>query len=142
TFIVFGTLQNPKFDPADTFRGTTELKIETVVKSHEYLKGKDTITLNRYIPLDPKAPAKYLVFCDVFNGKLDAYRGVALKPDSKIAEYLQGALKVKDQDAPTRLAYFFNYLDSPDLDISNDAYGEFANADYKDYRPLAAKLPA
>jgi hypothetical protein len=142
TFIVFGTLSNPQFDPAATFQGTTDLKIETVVKEHEYIKGKDTITLNRYVAVDPKTPTKYLVFCDVFNGKLDAYRGVALKSDSKIAEYLQGALKIKEKDPPTRLAYFFNYLDSPDIDISNDAYGEFANADYKDYRPLAAKLPA
>jgi hypothetical protein len=141
-FIVFGTLTNPKFDPAAQFQGTTDLVIEQVVKPDDYLKDKKSIELNRYLPVDKSTTTKYLVFCDIFNGRLDAYRGVALRSDSKIAEYLKGALEVKNKDIVTRLRYFFDYLDSGDIDISNDAYLEFALADYKDYRPLAAKLPA
>ncbi len=138
--IVFGTLSNPKYDPAHPFQGTTDLNVETVVKAHDYLGDKKILTLNRYIPIEKENKGKYLVFCDVFNGKLDAYRGVLLRADSKIADYLKGALKVKDKDVTTRLGYFFPYLDSPDIDIANDAYSEFALADYKDYRPLAEKL--
>ena len=140
--IVFGTLTNPQYDAAHPFQGTTDLSIETVVKHHDFLGDKKVITLNRYIPIDKENKGKYLVFCDVFNGKLDAYRGVLLRADSQIAGYLKGALKVKDKDAPTRLAYFFPYLDSADIDIANDAFSEFALADYKDYRPLAEKLSA
>jgi hypothetical protein len=141
TFIVFGTLTNPKFDPAAQFQGTTDLVIESVVKPHDYLKGKKNIELNRYMPVDKGSSLKYLVFCDIFNGKLDAYRGVALRADSKIADYLKGALEVKNKDVVTRLRFFFQYLDSGDIDIANDAYLEFALADYRDYRPLAEKLP-
>ena len=35
-----------------------------------------------------------------------------------------------------------NFLDSSDLEVSNDSYKEFANADYKDYRDMARGLPA
>ena len=139
--ILWGTPTNPQLDPAAEFRGTTDLQIETVVKDHAFLAGRKTITLNRYISVDPKNPVKYLVFCDIFNGKLDAYRGVALKPDSRIAEYLKGSLKIKDKDTPTKLAYFFQYLDSAELDVASDAFAEFANADYKDFRVVADKLP-
>jgi hypothetical protein len=135
--IVFGALTNP-----NVVQGTTDLEIETVIKSHEFLGKKKTLTLNRFIPVEKDKPVKYLVFCDVFKDKLDAYRGVALKPGSKIAEYLKGALEVRDKDVNTRLAYFFKYLDSEEYDLANDAFGEFANADYKDYRSLAEKLPA
>src|SRR5262249_52962510 len=139
--ILWGTPTNPQLDPTAEFRGTTDLQIETVVKDHAFLAGRKTITLNRYISVDPKNPVKYLVFCDIFNGKLDAYRGVALKPDSKIAEYLKGSLKIKDKDTPTKLAYFFQYLASPELAVASDAFAEFANADYKAFRVVAENLP-
>jgi len=140
--IVFGTLTNPQYDPAQPLQGTTDLKVELVVKPHAYLGDKKVLTLNRYIPVDKENKGKYLVFCDVFNGKLDAYRGVLLRADSQIGDYLKGALELKDKDLATRLNYFFKYLDSPDIDIANDAFAEFAMADYKDYRPLAEKLSA
>ncbi len=139
-FIVFGKLANPKFDPNASLQGTTDLNIEIVIKPHSFLKDKKTITLNRYIPVTKDDTSKYLVFCDVYNGKLDAYRGVQLKAGSKIADYLKGALAVKDKDATARLAYFFKYLDCDEYDLSNDAFGEFANAPYSDYRDLAKKL--
>src|SRR6266436_2308389 len=67
--ILWGTPTNPQLDPAAEFRGTTDLQIETVVKDHAFLAGRKTITLNRYISVDAKNPVKYLVFCDIFNGK-------------------------------------------------------------------------
>jgi hypothetical protein len=84
---------------------------------------------------------KLLVFCDVYKGQLDPYRGTPFKSDSRIAKYLQGALGLKDKDVATRLRFFFDYLDDVDPEISEDAIKEFGNVDYKDYRPVAEKLP-
>jgi hypothetical protein len=67
---------------------------------------------------------------------------VPVRKDSRLPEYLKGALNVQGQPIAKRLRFFFNFLDSPDLEISNDAYKEFANADYKDYRDMAKSLPA
>jgi hypothetical protein len=142
-FILYGTFGNAKRDPNDpgSSKGTTELAIDAVIKSHALVKGKKVFTIPRFVPPDAK-PTKYLVFFNVVNGDVDPYRGVAVTPDSKLPEYVRGALEVKQKDTVTRLKYFFNYLESPDIEISGDAYNEFAFAEYKDVRQLAPALPA
>ena len=140
--VLYGKLENAKLDPNGGFGGgTTELTIDTVVKKHEILGDKKMIVLPKYVPTDNK-DSKFLVFCDVFQGKVDPYRGVPVKGTSDMVKYLKGALEVKDQKVDKRLPYFFNYLDNADLEIANDAYKEFGNADYKDYRDMAKGLPA
>ena len=44
----------------------------------------------------------------------------------------------KESKPAERLAYFAKFLEYPDQMISEDAYGEFANADYKDIKDVAA----
>ncbi len=141
SMVLVGTLSNAKLTDSATAEGTTDLVIESVIKKNEIVDGKKVVTLPKYIPGDDKK-YKFLVFCDVFKGKIDPYRGVAVKADCDIATYLKGAVEVKDEKAAKRLAYFFKYLDSPEVEVSNDAYKEFANADYKDYKDMAKALPA
>ncbi len=140
--IIFGTLSNAKRDATEFGKGTTDMTIEMVVKDHAFIKDQKKVILPRYVPPDPKNPTKYLVFCEVFKGQLDPYRGEAVPPDSKIAEYLKGAIAVRDKDAATRLMYFFKYLDAAEATISMDAFMEFASADYKDEAAIAPKLSA
>lgn len=141
SMVLFGTLANAKLDPAGDFGGSTDLVVEAVIKDNEILGGKKTISLPRYIPPDPANPVKYLVFCDVFKGKIDPYRGIALPLQTDIVKYLKGAVAVKDKSVSERLRYFFDYLDNTDPEINGDAFREFSNADYKDYREMAVKLP-
>ena len=138
--IVFGTMTNAKRDPNEFGKGTTDLVIEVVVKDNEFLKGKKVITLPRYVPPDPKNKTKHLVFCDIYKGEIDPYRGEAVPPDSKIAEYLKGAIAVREKSTTEKLLYFFKNFDSPDWSISGDAFQEFTNAEYKDVRPAAVKM--
>jgi len=140
SMILFGRLTNAKLDPNDVNAGTTDLEIEAVVKPHEILAGRKVLTLKRFLP--PQGQDKFLVFCDVYKGQIDPYRGEAVPPDSGIAKYLTGALKLADKDPVTRLQYFFNYLDDKDVIVSNDAYNEFGTADYKDFRKVAEKASA
>ena len=142
-FILYGTLTNAKPDPKDpgSSKGTTEMTIDAVVKSHALVKDKKSFTIPRFVPPDTK-PFKYMVFFNVVNGDVDPYRGVVVSTDSKLPEYVKGALEVKSKDAATRLRYFFDYLESTELEISADAYNEFAVAEYKEVQELAAKLPA
>lgn len=140
--IIFGTLSNAKRDPNDFSKGTTDIDIELVVKNHEILKGQKSITLPRYVPSDPKNKSKHLVFCEIYKGKLDPYRGEAVAYDSKIAEYLKGAIALKEKPAAEKLAYFYKHFDSSDWTVAADAFQEFSNADYADIRPVAAKMDA
>jgi len=143
SMVLFGTLKNARLssNPAEA-EGFTDLDIEAVIKDHPILEKKKTLTLRRYIPQDQKKPFKYLIFCDVFEKKIDPYRGVAFDASTDVAKYLTGAMTVKDASIPKRLEFYFNFLDSPDLEVSNDAYKEFGNADYKDFRDMAGKIPA
>jgi hypothetical protein len=141
SMVLVGTLTNAKLTGADSLEGTTDLMIESVIKKHEIIDGKKVVTLPKYIPGDDKK-YKFLVFCDVFKGKIDPYRGVAVKADCDVGAYIKGAVEVKDKKVGERLKFFFKYLDSDEVEISNDAYKEFGNADYKDYKDMAKDLPA
>jgi hypothetical protein len=143
SMVLFGTFTNAKLDSSGDFgQGSTDLAVEAVIKKHEILGDKKLLTLPRYVPTDKNSPVKFLVFCDVFKGKIDPYRGVPVPADSDMVKYIQGALDVKDKSISARLHYYFEYLDNKDTEISNDAYKEFGNADYKDYRDMAKDLPA
>src|SRR4051812_23328129 len=50
--IVFGKLSNAKLDKDAELgnRGTTDIEIELVVKPHEILGDKKTLTIPRYVP--------------------------------------------------------------------------------------------
>lgn len=140
-FIVYGTLTNAQQDASDPTafnKGTTDLVVDLVIKDHEAVKGKKVVTIPKYLPTDSKL--KHLVFVKVYDGKFDAYRGEAVAADSKLPEYLKGAIDHRGKDAVTRLGYFFDHLESPDLVISGDAYGEFGYADYKEVRAFAETL--
>jgi hypothetical protein len=142
SLVVYGALENARQDPnSETGQGTTDLKIEEIVKDHEVRGGKMVITLPRYLPSQDKNE-RYLIFCGVFKGKVDPYRGINVKPKSGMIKYLKGALERKDKPAADRLRFAFDYLDDADIEVAMDAYKEFANADYKEYRPMAKDLPA
>src|SRR5437588_5868156 len=91
SMVVYGQLAN-----ANEGTETTDLKIESVVKGHPYLNGKKVVQLSRYVPPAEGDQYRYLVFCDFFKGKLDPYRGLAVKKGSDMPAYLKGALELKD----------------------------------------------
>lgn len=137
--VLYGTLKNAK-QFAGT-NGTVELHIDRVLKSDPFLGDKKVLTLPRYHPADPKNPPKFLVFCDVFQGKLDPYRGIAARSET-LADYLKGALDIDPKDRSAALLYFFRFLDSSDPDVANDAFLEFAKANDGEIGAVARRLDA
>jgi hypothetical protein len=128
--IVYGTLSNPRVSAAvpggDDDGAATDLTIERVIKSAPDLAGRKVLTLPRYVPVDPKKPPRFLIFCDVAKGKLDPYRGCPASP--AIVEYVSGAMALSPNDAGRYFAYFGRFLDHPDPEIAADAFREFARA--------------
>lgn len=140
-FVVLGKMLKVNRDPEGGFgKGTTEMSIEVVIKDHPILKDKKTIILPRMVPPDPKNEIRFLVFCEVYDGKIDPYKGEQIIGKSEIPEYLKGAIQIKDKPATEKLAYYFKHLDSPDWLVAADAFQEFANSDYKDVREAAKKF--
>jgi hypothetical protein len=143
--VLYGQLASTKDQNGED---ATDLVVETVIKNELAGKKDDPLANNnKIVHLDRYLQSlgekyRYLVYCDVFRGKIDPYRTVPVIKDGGMAKYLLGALEHKDEPIGKRLRFFFDYLDNPDLEISNDAYKEFGNADYKDYKDMAKDLPA
>jgi len=147
SLVLLGTFANFRPAPGDD-GGKTDFVVEKVLKNHPVLNdkavfhvkgGKLQTTLDRAVP---NTKSRFVIFCDVFKGKLDPYKGVELSPGSDLVKYLTEALAKKDRPVGERLRHAFDYLNSPDVDVALEAYREFQRADYKDYRDMAKALPA
>jgi hypothetical protein len=139
SMVVYGTFKNPKLDPTGGIdNGTTELDIDKVLKNNDILKGKKFVTLPKYMP----AKTKWIVFCDVYKGEINPYRGEEVTAGSQLLEYLDNSLALKDKAIDKRLRHCFDFLNSADVAVSVDAYREFAKADYEQYKDIAKKLPS
>ncbi len=137
--ILYGSMASPH-RVGDGY--VTDLNVEVIVRDHVILGKRRVVEVPRYIPVtDPKNPPRFLIFCDVYNDKLDVFRGVPVK--SRVAvEYVRGALELDTKDRAARLKYYFRYLEDPDPEIAEDAFREFAKTNDQDLGTLAAELPA
>jgi hypothetical protein len=137
SMVLYGKLTN-----ANEKNNTTDIQIELVVKDNAVRGTRKQITLSKFVDLERTgANDRFMVFCDLFKGSIDPFRGLALKAGSKLPEYLRGALALKDKPAKQRLRFYFDYLDNEDLEISNDAYKEFGNADYQHFKEVVKDVP-
>jgi hypothetical protein len=131
-----------RVEKSDLTNKTTELRILSVLRSDPFLKNSEKIELPRHIPIvDPKDPPKVLIFCDVFQDKLDAYRGVMVTSDDT-AKYLKGALALDPKEPSRNLLYYFDYLEHPDKSIAADAFLEFAKSSDREIGKVASKFSA
>jgi len=137
--VLVGTFSNAQRVGGNLDGGTTDFTIEKRLKDHDLIKGKNVISLPRYLPPNK---SKFIIFCDVYQNTIDPYRGVEVPEKSDLVDYLTQALKHKNQPIGKRLRLCFDYLNSTDLEVSMDAYREFARADYNDYKDMAKALPA
>lgn len=124
--------------PADRdsgFPGTTDYEIVQIVSdSTKALKKGETIVLDRYRAGMPG---------DLFMLLGSAAEKIEWSSPLEVTEtsfnYMVQAPS-KETPAAERMAYFLKFLEYPDSLISNDAYGEFANAPYQDIVQLAPKM--
>src|SRR5690349_12345319 len=104
--VVYGKLTNGQYEKA-----TVDLVIEDVVKDNKIREDRKVLPLQRFIPPASDNQFRYLIFCDTVRGKVDPYRGVAVRHDSDLIKYLRGALELTKKGAkvPERLRYFFDF---------------------------------
>src|SRR5207302_1241229 len=99
SFVLFGRFTNARVG-AGLDGGTTDFVIETTFKKHPILAGKERITLPKYLPA--AGDKKFLIFCDIYKGAVDAYRGAEGAPGGELAKYFRGALALKDRPLSER----------------------------------------
>jgi hypothetical protein len=121
--------------------GVTDFVVRQWLKLVPGFRDKQTLVLPRYLPEATREKREYLLFVDLFKGKLDPYKGIPLKANSALPKYVAGILKIKDQKPSKRLRFYFDHLASSEAEIADDALLEFQRADSKDVRSLAESLP-
>ncbi len=118
--------------------GNTTYQIQQIVKGPKSLTKDQKVTLDRY-RTGKSGDLFVLLGTDLGNGKGLEW-GSPLEVSETSFNYMSQAPS-PETVASKRLAYFLKFLEFPDPIISNDAFGEFANAQYKDIEQLAAQLP-
>ncbi|MGF1579211.1 MAG: hypothetical protein ACFCD0_07590 [Gemmataceae bacterium] len=151
SMVLVGSFTNPQPNGSGLDNGTTDFVIEQVLKAHPILKdGKGIRTIKvkgktkkvLIIPRLINNNETYILFCDVYKGDIDPYKGEVLQEGGRVDQYLADLSTLKDKSVSRRLQECFKYLNDPEYLVSLDAYREFAKADYKDYQKIAEKLPA
>lgn len=138
--ILYGTLGNPQIKGGGN--GSTDLNIQTILRDDPSLTNKKKLELPRYVPVsDPKNPPRFLVFCDVFQDKLDPYRGIPIKEPAAV-DYLKKSLALDPKDRAGNLLFFFDYLDAADPEVARDAFLEFSKATDQEIGQVAPRLSA
>lgn len=125
--------------PADRdkgFAGTTDYSILKVVHdSSGDLKVSGKINLERY-----RAAKKGDMFLLLGTKTTELEWGSPLEVTETSFNYITQAPS-KEAPAKERLIYFLKFLEFSDTIVADDAYGEFANAQYKDIVSIKDQFP-
>lgn len=138
--IFYGAAVESKLTGTGT--GLTRIKILHVFRDKpKFIKG-DHVEIRRYIPVqDGNAPPRFLMFCDMFMDRLDAYRGIPIKSDDVI-EYVKKTMSLDPKDPVAALGFYFSNLEHPDPELAQDAFVEFAKANDRDIALASGKYSA
>jgi hypothetical protein len=139
--VLYGSISNPRLgNDGAPGSGTCDFQILKVLKYDPFLGEKKVIQLNRYLPvLDPRDPPKFIVFCEIISGKIDPYRGRAVKSNA-VLPYLEGAKAQQGKDRTQALLYYFRFLDHEDDTIAGDAFLEFARSTDQEVGEVGRRL--
>lgn len=118
------------------FPGSTEYSVLKVVHdSSETLKPSGVIKLDRY-----RSAKKGDMFLLLGTKTTELEWGSPLEVTETSFNYITQA-PTKEAKPAERLAYFVKFLEFPDTIVADDAYGEFANAQYKDIASVQDQFP-
>ncbi len=138
--ILYGRFLESELRPDGT--GSGKYEVLNVLRSDDVLAGRKELVLPRYVPVqDRKNPPHFLLFCDVFQKKIDPYRGIPIK-SGDVVEYMKKAITLNPKDSVARLRFYFDYLEHPDKEIATDAFLEFAKAADRDIGHSAGQFSA
>lgn len=118
--------------------GNTTYQVKQVVKGPKSLVKDQKVTLDRYRTAKP-GDLFFLLGTDIGDGKGLEW-GSPLEVSETSFNYMSQA-PLPEAPPAKRLAYFLKFMEFPDPIVSNDAFGEFANAQYKDIEQIADQLP-
>ena len=135
--VFWGKITDVRTDPEEN-ESETDFAIVEILKGHGILAGKKTFTVKHKVPNKDKSKLQYLIFCEVYKNRLEAFSGMQITDECK--PYIRGVIKHGNMPAENRLAFYFHHLQHKHPDISGDAFREFEKADHKHVTAMARTL--
>lgn len=120
--------------PTEKSAGTTTYSIIEISRGPKDLKKDDKLTVPRY-----RAGKKGDLFLLFGTKDKEIDWSSPLEVTETTYQYIVQAPS-PESPMPKRLEYFLKFLEYPDQLVSNDAYGEFANAPYEDIVKIKEKM--
>lgn len=120
--------------PTEKSAGNTTYSIIEVSRGPKDLKKDDKLTVPRY-----RAGKKGDLFLLFGTKDKEIDWSSPLEVTETTYQYIVQAPS-PESPMPKRLEYFLKFLEYPDQLVSNDAYGEFANAPYEDIVKIKEKM--
>lgn len=121
-------------------KGRTEFTIDKVVRAPANWTPTPGLVMEKYVPVEPGLGNRFLVFCDLEKGQLDAYRGISLN-SVEWEKYAIEAVRQNATDQVSHLLFFLKHLESPTREIAADAFLEFAKATDNALLAISRQIP-
>lgn len=119
-------------------RGTSTFQLRQLIKGPKSVAKGQKVTAEGYQAAKP-GDLFFLLGFEVDKGA-ELIWGTALPVTEPSFKYISQAPPRAAPQA-TRLPYYLKFVEDPDPQVSNDAFAEFANAEYEDVERLTAQLP-
>lgn len=102
------------------------------------LANGTAVDLTRRLPEGAADAPPRILFAHRTHAGFDPYRWMRID-SPRVAHYLKEVVRLYGRPAADRLGFFFEHLADSDPTIAEDAYKEFARADYRDVRAAAGR---
>lgn len=119
-------------------RGASTFQLRQLIKGPKSLGKGLRVTADGYQAAKP-GDLFFLLGFEVDKGA-ELIWGTALPVTEASYNYIAQA-PPRDALPATRLPYYLKFLEDPNPQVSNDAFAEFANAEYEDVERLSPQLP-
>jgi hypothetical protein len=135
--LVYGTLSNARLE-GDS--GTTDLRVARMLGKNAGVPAPTVVTLQGYIPiLDSKNPPRFLIFCELVEGKLTPRSGREVRSPA-LLDYLKHLENQRPKNRIEALCFFGKFLDHGDDAVATDGFLEFMRSTDAEVAEAARKL--
>jgi hypothetical protein len=109
----------------------TDIAFKQIMKGHPAIESHTNGTLIKFFARAQDRPVDYVVFAEVVDGRLDPFRAIPVAAEAKeLVDYLAASARHVKSAPAEKFAYFFQFLNHPDVRMSEDAYKEFSKASF------------
>jgi hypothetical protein len=139
SLVVVGRVSNSRKGTAvdgAAIANVVDLDISTVFKTHGILTGAKKITIRA----EPNVKGQYVVFCEIYKGRIEAFRALPIAENSELPVYVAGMATRESRPLADRVSSLLRFVNHKEREIAADAFLELSTIEFHELGAAAAKL--